>query len=75
MAAVRHEEDLCLNFAMLVLFVKFMLFSENTILYYKKLDKVHFFLNAFISPDIFIFNRRARIFGIQIKKLLQYASD
>jgi len=45
-ATTRHEEELCSNFAIL----EFVLFSENTNFYYK-LDKVHFFLNAFISSD------------------------
>lgn len=43
-----------------------MLFSENTNFYYK-LDKAHFFLNAFISPDILIEKERREYLEFKLK--------
>jgi len=49
-----------------------MLFSENINFYHKTLDKnTFFFLIIFIKPDILIWNRKEKIFEIQIKNNLK----
>lgn len=49
-----------------------MLFSENINFYHKTLDKnTFFFLIIFINPDILIWNRKEKIFEIQIKNNLK----
>lgn len=49
-----------------------MLFSENINFYHKTLDKNTFsFLIIFINPDILIWNRKEKIFEIQIKNNLK----